>query len=74
MLEKVKEILEEILGINADEITEETSFKGDLEADSLELAETAAMLEDEFGIEFSSEDLEDIATVGDVIEYIESHI
>lgn len=51
-------------------ITEATSFKDDLEADSLDLFEMVMALEDEFAVEIPSEDLEKMATVGDVIEYL----
>ncbi len=73
MLEKIATYIEEVLGsVSADEITEETSFKDDLGADSLDLFELVMRCEEEFGIEFPSEDLENIKTVGDVINYIKS--
>lgn len=72
MLEKVKEIIEEKLNVEGVEITAETNFKDDLEADSLDLFELVMGLEEEYGIEIPSEDLEKIATVGDIIAYIES--
>lgn len=72
MLEKVKEIIEEKLGLDGVEITAETSFKDDLEVDSLDLFELVMALEEEFGTEIPSEDLENLKTVGSVIEYIES--
>ena len=58
--------------MNADgvEITDETSFKEDLNADSLDLFELVMALEDEFGIEIPSEDLEKLVTVGDVMKYL----
>ncbi len=71
MLEKIAEIIEEELGtVTASEITEETSFKDDLGADSLDLFELVMRCEEEYGIEFPSDDLENIKTVGDVINYI----
>lgn len=72
MLEKVKEIIEEKLGLDGVEITAETSFKDDLGVDSLDLFELVMALEEEFGTEIPSEDLEKITTVGAVIEYIEN--
>ena len=72
MLEKVKEIIEEKLGLDGVEITEETSFKDDLGVDSLDLFELVMALEEEFGTEIPSEDLEKITTVGAVVEYIEN--
>ena len=72
MLEKVKEVIEEKLNAEGVEITEETSFKDDLNADSLDLFELVMALEDEFGIEIPSEDLEQLSTVGDVLDYLKS--
>lgn len=72
MLAKITEIIEEKLNVEDMEITEETRFKEDLNADSLDLFELVMSLEDEFGVEIPSEDLENIATVGDVIAYIEN--
>ena len=73
MLERVKEIIEEQLNLDGVEITTETRFKEDLEADSLDLFELVMAFEEEYGVEIPSEDLEQITTVGAVIEYIESH-
>ena len=70
MLEKMKEILAEQLGCDADMITEETSFKDDLGADSLDLLEVNMALEDEYGIEMNTADLSDLNTVGDVMNYL----
>lgn len=73
MLEKMKDIIAEQLNADGVEITEATSFKDDLGADSLDLFELVMALEEEYDIEIPTEDLEQIATVGDVISYIESH-
>ena len=75
MLEKVKEIVAEGLDVNAAESTlsETTSFKEDLGADSLDLFEMVMAFEEAFEVEIPSEDLEQITTVGDVVKYIESH-
>lgn len=73
MLEKMKEIIAEQLSVDADSITEASSFKEDLGADSLDLFELVMGLEDEFGIEIPTDDLEQITTVGDVINYINEH-
>ena len=73
MLEKIKEMIADSLGVDAGTITEETSFKDDLGADSLDLFELVMALEDEYSVEIPTEDLENIATVGDVVKYIESH-
>ena len=73
MLEKIAEIIEEQLGtVSRDEITEETSFKDDLGADSLDLFELVMRCEEEYEIEFPSDDLENIKTVGDVMNSIKA--
>jgi acyl carrier protein len=72
MLEKLIEIIEEQLNVEGMEITENTSFKDDLEADSLDLFELAMAIEESFGVEIPSEELENITTVGSVIEYLKS--
>lgn len=73
MLEKIKEMVAENLGVDAETITAESNFKDDLGADSLDLFELVMALEEEFGVEIPTEDLEQIATVGDVIKYVEAH-
>ena len=73
MLEKVKEIVAENLGADINTLTEETSFKDDLGADSLDLFEMVMALEEAYGKEIPTEDLEQIVTVGDVVKYIEAH-
>lgn len=70
MFEKVKEVIEEKSNAEGMEITEDTSFKDDLNADSLDLFELVMALEDEFGIEIPSEELEQLNTVGDVLNYL----
>lgn len=73
MLERVKEIIVEQLNVDESvEITEETRFKEDLEADSLDLFELVMAFEEEYGVEIPSEDLEQITTVGSVIEYMKN--
>jgi acyl carrier protein len=68
--EKVKEIISKQLGVNADEITPETSFVEDLGADSLDNVELVMAFEETFGIEIPDEDAEKIVKVKDAIEYI----
>lgn len=72
MLEKIKEIVADQLGIDEDDIKLESNFKEDLEADSLDLFELVMALEEEYGVEIPSEDLEKIATVNDIIEYLKN--
>ena len=71
MLDKIKEIVAENLGAELEDLTPETSFKEDLGADSLDLMEMVMALEDEYSIEIPTEDLEQILTIGDVVNYIE---
>lgn len=73
MLEKVKAVIAEKLNVDESEITESTSFKDDLDADSLDLFEMVMALEEEFDIEIPSEDLEKLATVGDVLDYLKDN-
>ncbi|MCH5337780.1 MAG: acyl carrier protein [Acetatifactor sp.] len=70
MLEKVKEVIVDKLNAEGADITESTSFKDDLNADSLDLFELVMALEEEFDIEIPSEDLEKLVTVGDVLDYL----
>lgn len=72
MLEKMKEIIADQLGVSEDEVTLEASFKEDLDADSLDLFELVMALEEEYGIEIPTDDLEKITTVGAVVEYLKS--
>ena len=67
MLEKIKALVAENLGVEESKITENSSFKEDLGADSLDLFEMVMGLEEEFEIEIP------IVTVGDVVKYIEAH-
>lgn len=73
MFEEIKAIVAENLGVDPDKITKEASFQDDLEADSLDLFEMVMALEEKFGVEIPSEDLEQLQTVSDVIDYIEAH-
>ena len=73
MTEKIIALTAEHLGIDEASISENASFKEDLGVDSLDLFELVMELEEEFGIEILSEDLENLATVADVAKYIEDH-
>ena len=70
MLEKIVEIIAEQLSVDADTITEASSFKEDLGADSLDLFELVMALEDEYSVEIPAEELEKLTTVGDVMNYL----
>ena len=68
----MKVIIAEQLSVEADSITEASSFKDDLGADSLDLFELAMALEDTYSVEIPSEDLENLTTVGKVIDYLKA--
>ena len=70
MLEEMKEIIAEQLNCDEDMITEETSFKDDLGADSLDLFELVMSLEEKYEIEIPSEELTELTTVGSVMDYL----
>nr|WP_296010537.1 acyl carrier protein [uncultured Blautia sp.] len=70
MLEKMREIISEQLNCEAESIQPETSFKEDLGADSLDLFELVVALEDEYSVEIPSEELQELTTVGAVIDYL----
>lgn len=72
MLEQVKEIVAEALGVEKDTLTENTNFKEDLNADSLDLFEMIMTFEEAFGKEIPAEDLEKITTIGAVVAYLEA--
>ena len=72
MLDKIKSIVVDQLGVDEDQVTEDTSFVDDLGADSLDTVELIMAFEEEFDIEIPDEDAQKIKTVKDVIEYIES--
>jgi len=70
---RVREIICEQLGVSDGEISPEASFIEDLGADSLDIVELVMALEEEYEMEISDEDAENIKMVQDIIEYIESH-
>ena len=71
--EKVKSIIVEQLGVQAEEVKPEASFVDDLGADSLDTVELVMAVEEAFGIEIPDEDAEKIQKVKDAVSYIESH-
>ena len=73
MFEKIREMIADNLNIDINTITEEASFKEDLGVDSLDLFELVMALEEEFGVEIPTEDLETLTTVGAVAKYVEEH-
>ena len=72
MLEKMREIIAEQLNCDSETIGLDTSFKDDLGADSLDLFELVMALEEEYGLEIPAEELSDVETVGDIIEYLKN--
>ena len=72
MLEKMREIIAEQLNCDGESIGLDTSFKDDLGADSLDLFELVMALEEEYGLEIPAEELSDVETVGDIIEYLKN--
>lgn len=68
--EKVKKIIAEVLNVDVDEITMDTTFVDDLGADSLDIFQIIMGLEEEFDIEIANEEAEKIVTVGDAVEQI----
>ena len=70
MLDRIIEIAEETLNLDGSMITEDTSLKDDLGVDSLDLFELVMALEEEYGLEIPTEDLEKLTTVGSLIDYL----
>ncbi|EOS41923.1 acyl carrier protein [Lachnospiraceae bacterium JLR.KK009] len=68
--EKLKKIIAEVLNVDVDEITMDTTFVDDLGADSLDIFQIIMGLEEEFDIEIANEEAEKIVTVGDAVEQI----
>ena len=71
VVQKVKSIIAEQLGVKAEEVTDSASFVDDLGADSLDTVELVMALEEEFGIEIPDEDAEKMTNVGEAVRYIE---
>jgi acyl carrier protein len=71
--DKVRDIIVDQLGVNADQVTKEARFIEDLGADSLDTVELVMAFEEEFSIEVPDEEAEKLQTVGDVVSYVEEH-
>lgn len=71
IFDKLKELVVDQLGVEEDEVTMEASMQDDLGADSLDLVDLVMSVEEEFGVKVADEDLENIKTVGDIVNYIE---
>ncbi|HUC56948.1 MAG TPA: acyl carrier protein [Streptosporangiaceae bacterium] len=71
ILSGLSEIIDEIAGVPADEVTPDKTFVDDLDIDSLSMVEIAVAAQDKFGVEIPDDQLKDLKTVQDVIDYVE---
>jgi acyl carrier protein len=67
------EILEEVAGVNPDDVAEDKSFTDDLDVDSLSMVEVVVAAEERFGVKIPDDEVQNLKTVGDAISYIEKH-
>lgn len=74
MFERIRDLVADKIGVEPNEISMETSFADDLEADSITLFELVMAIEEEFDIEIEDEKIEQINTVGDIVNYLEESI
>ena len=74
VLEKVKAILAEQFDVEEDKITADTDLQEDLGADSLDVVDLLMSIEDEFEVEVPDEEIENLKTIGDVVEYIQNNM
>ena len=74
VLEKVKSILAEQFDVEEDKITADTDLQEDLGADSLDVVDLLMSIEDEFEVEVPDEEIENLKTIGDVVEYIQNNM
>jgi acyl carrier protein len=70
----VKALIVEQLGVDQDKVTLEANFREDLEADDLDLVELIMAFEEEFGIEISDKEAQEIITVGQAVDYLVKHL
>ena len=74
VFEKIKKMLAEQLEASEDDMTMETDIAEDLEADSLDVVELLMLIEDEFDVEIPDEEIENLKTIGDVVNYIQNNM
>ncbi len=73
-IDKIKKILADTLDVNEDELSADTNIATDLGADSLDVVEILMSIEDEFDIEIPDSEIENIRTIGELVEYIETNM
>ena len=73
IFEKLKDIIAEQLSVDADEVTMDSNIQDDLGADSLDIVDLITTIEDEFDLSIPDEAIEDIKTVGDIVNYVEKN-
>ncbi|MGD0554592.1 MAG: acyl carrier protein [Streptosporangiaceae bacterium] len=74
ILSGLAEIIEEIAGVPADEVSADKSFVDDLDIDSLSMVEIAVAAQDKFGVEIPDDQLKDLKTVQDVVTYVSKNV
>jgi acyl carrier protein len=72
--QEIQAIIVDLLGVDEEDVTPDARFREDLEADSLDLVELIMAFEDKFGGEISDEDAQKITTVGEAVQYVETHM
>jgi len=73
ILEGLAEILEDVAGVNPDDVKEEKSFTEDLDVDSLSMVEVVVAAEEKFSVKIPDDEVQNLKTVGDAISYIEKN-
>ncbi|SDZ42713.1 acyl carrier protein [Amycolatopsis xylanica] len=74
ILEGLAEIVEEVAGVSQDDVTAEKSFVDDLDIDSLSMVEIAVQAEDKFGVKIPDDELANLKTVGDAVNYVSANL